>query len=258
MIEDGKSMSDELLMLFVCRSDSISLEGLHEILQRYGIKSADDSRHINDYEFFHHACCNEHVDEAMIQFLIDVSPDAASVISVHRQTPLHAACCNKNATPCIIRILIDAHPSSRQVVDEEGDMPLHCFCRGRSNNDSEAIEILKILLKDCSFSTKHANNKGRLPIHVASISKSSEFCGLLIDAYPGSERMPRDEHGALPFHLAVRNNDIATIEYLYKLYPEALNCPLTFRTDKVFPIFMAITRLNHRDDDEREGVQSML
>ena len=171
---DGKSLSDELRLF--CLSDSISLEGLHEILQRYGRILANDSRHINDYTFFFYAFVHEYVDEAIIQCLIDVFPDAVSVIDEDGQTPLHLACLSDNVTPDIIRLVTIAHPSACQIADKYGDMPLHCFCVTRSKNDSEAIEILKILLTNSSSSTKHANNRGRLPIHYASMEQSPEFC----------------------------------------------------------------------------------
>ena len=249
---DGDSLSDELLLF--CQSDSISMEGLRQILQRHGMTSANDSRHVIDYSFFFYACHNEHVDEAIIKCLIEYFPDAASVISDRGETPLHYACLNKIVKPNIIRLLIDSHPTSLQVANHEGEMPLHYLCRGQSNNDSEGTEILKILLKDCSSTTKHANNAGMLPIHYASVSKSSEFCGMLIDAYPGSERIRDNEHGSMPFHIAICENDIATVKYLYKLYPEAANCPLTIHNDQILPILMAMTRLiDHDDHDVRRG-----
>ena len=250
---DGDPLSDELLLF--CQSDSISLEGLHEILQRYGM-TANDSRHISDYTFFLHACYNEHVDEAIIKCLIDIFPAAVSVIDEDGQFPLHLACMNDNATPGIIRLLVTADPSSRQVADEEGNTPLHHLCVARSRNDPVNIEILKILLTNCSSTSKHANNTGVLPIHYASMAQSPEFCSILIDAYPGSERMQDDVDGRAPFHTAIRFNDIAAVEYFYKLYPEAENCIVlnsSIPPIPIPPIYSAIKRLVDENYCVRRG-----
>ena len=244
----GESLSDELLLF--CQSDSISMEGLRQIFESYGM-TANDSGHINDYKFFLHACSNEHVDEELIRCLIEFFPDATSAINVHGITPLHFACSNKSITPSIIQLLIKANPSSCQVADENGDLPLHYFCAARSMNDSVAVEILKILLKECASSTQHANNKGMLPIHCASITQSPEFCGMLINAYPGSERMRYENK--LPFHFAVMFNDIATVKHLYKQYPDAINFTMNFHRFQAHPIYAAIMRLIHEYDFVRRG-----
>jgi len=50
--------------------------------------------------------------------------------------------------------------------------------------------------------------------------------------------------GALPLYLACANNTVATVEYLYKLYPDAINHATI---QGWYPIHIAIAGLNHRD-----------
>ena len=75
-------------------------------------------------------------------------------------------------------------------------------------------------------------------------SKSPEFCRVLLEAYPGSERLA-DQVGMLPLHYACMNNSIAMVEYLYKLYPDAIYHETSHG---LYPIHVAIVNLNDRDN----------
>eukprot|EP00985_Skeletonema_marinoi_P025019 scaffold17940_cov76-Skeletonema_marinoi.AAC.1 len=64
-------------------------------------------------------------------------------------------------------------------------MALHHLCGHRKVDETIASAVLKLLLEKNPESIRHANSEGRLPIHVASMmSRSSEFCRVLIEAYP--------------------------------------------------------------------------
>mmetsp|Transcript_21138 Transcript_21138/g.32636 ORF Transcript_21138/g.32636 Transcript_21138/m.32636 type:complete len:364 (+) Transcript_21138:497-1588(+) len=73
-------------------------------------------------------------------------------------------------------------------------------------------------------------------LNAASGGKTPEFCRVLIESYPRSERMS-DVNGHLPLHFACGNNTLATVEYLYKLYPDAINHTTT---RGAYPIHAAI------------------
>ena len=77
-------------------------------------------------------------------------------------------------------------------------------------------------------------------IHLASLNRSPEFCRILIEAYPGSERVPVI-NGALPLHQACANGSLATVEYLYRLYPDALFHP--YKNGVIYQIHRAITSI---------------
>ncbi|KAK1734177.1 hypothetical protein QTG54_015180 [Skeletonema marinoi] len=113
--------------------------------------------------------------------------------------------------------------------------------------EKSAIEILKLLLHKYPEAARHADNEnGTLPLHMASGfggSRSPEFCRVLIEAYPGSERIS-DASGELPLHFACYKNTLATVEYLYKLYPDAINH--TSASDP--PIANAVMGMKERDN----------
>eukprot|EP00984_Skeletonema_dohrnii_P023519 scaffold12609_cov132-Skeletonema_dohrnii-CCMP3373.AAC.4 len=101
-------------------------------------------------------------------------------------------------------------------------------------------------LMTCPEAVRNADNEnGFLPLHIASGSRSPEFCCVLIEAYPGSERTYSIKGGMLPLHLACLENNAATVEYLYTMYPDAVNhAPAR----AMHPILYAITGMSDRDD----------
>ena len=78
------------------------------------------------------------------------------------------------------------------------------------------------------------------------MTQSPEFCRILIEAYPGSERITAID-GTHLLHLACGDNTVATAKYLYDLYPGSL-----YDADNhgMYPIHHAIVRIK---EEERFG-----
>ncbi len=220
-----------------CGSESLSKEGLLEIIERYGLKP-NYTYVSNDYVFFLAACHNERINEGIIKCLLEYFPGAASATSERGWSPLHCACFNPIVSLGIIHAIVDAAPNSVSSEDNEGWMPLHAFCGSDiEKNETAAVQkILKLLIEKYPEALRHADNDGDLPIHLAAGRKSPEFCRLLIEAYPESAQIT-DDRGALPLHIACRCNTVATVEYLYRKYPDAINHATT---DGHYPIHCTI------------------
>eukprot|EP00984_Skeletonema_dohrnii_P005575 scaffold1968_cov89-Skeletonema_dohrnii-CCMP3373.AAC.2 len=152
----------------------------------------------------------------------------------------------------LVQLLIDAAPDTVRSVNDMGAMPLHRLCKNEELDESAALEILKLLLERHPEAVRHADNDGDLPIHYTQ-TKSPEFCRVLIEAYPGSERIS-DVNGALPLHMACLSNTVATVEYFYKLYPDAID----HATAGGYPIHAAIVSVDHRDIAAVEVVKFLL
>ena len=99
----------------------------------------------------------------------------------------------------------------------------------------------------CPAAIRHADNNGDLPIHLASGfgARSPEFCRLLIEAYPRSERTT-NAGGYLPLHCACAYGTAATVKYLISLHPAGINAPVY---NGFYPIHFAISGLMNRKDD---------
>mmetsp|Transcript_22145 Transcript_22145/g.34761 ORF Transcript_22145/g.34761 Transcript_22145/m.34761 type:complete len:517 (-) Transcript_22145:181-1731(-) len=237
----------------LCNSWSLSTDRLHKSIERHGFAPKDTLA--SDYKFFLRACINKTITEEIIQWLLEYFPAAISATDYIGQSPLHYACANKGMKSVrIIQLLIDADPNCVRSVDNHGRMPLHVL---RIEDETAELEVLKLLIKKCPEAVRHANNRGSLPIHIAAkTSRSAEFCRLLIEAYPGSERIAGSCR-RLPLHWACELNAVATVQYLYKLYPDAINHA---DTKGLYPIDCAITGLRKRADPEGaiETVQYLL
>ena len=238
---DGRQLGRGLFLY--CHSDLLSEEGLRQIIERHGFIIHHD---INDYEFFFAACGNTRVTEGIIQCLLEYFPGAASASNDCGHMPLHWACNNPNMTLKIIQLLIDAEPASARSACNDDWMPLHYLCTASSNSDEmTAIDILKLFIEKCPEVVRRANNKGSLPIHLASGWRSPEFCRVLIEAYPGSMQI-EDAIGALPLHLACAKNSLPVVECLYQQYPGAIDH--SDSTSGFYPIQVAAASMSHRDD----------
>ncbi len=223
--------SSELLAdeLYECCRDGLSEECIREIIERHELTHHHDNA-VSDYQFFLAACCNEKTTEEIIQYLLEYFPDAVNSADGEGQLPLTYAC-NSNDVPLgVIQLLIDAAPDSVHHKDNGGNTPLHILCADTALEEARALEILQLLLERCPESVRLANNIGYLPIHIAAmVSKSTDLCRLLIEAYPGSERMANhpgnhagNHAGTLPLHCACTRNSIAMVKYFYNLYPDAI------------------------------------
>ncbi len=175
----------------------------------------------------------------VMHFLLERNPDALT--DAGSVSPLHIAIAcrlwfdsylirinkSKNKVVDAVRHLIDAFPDSLRREDNEGLMPLHFFSLNDDMDEEVALEVLKIFLERCPESVRHTTRRGpshnlSLPIHIAAMKQSLEFCRILIEEYPGSERMTNG-YGDLPFHRACHYGTVATVKYLYQLYPESIN-----------------------------------
>jgi hypothetical protein len=188
MIDINRLLDARRVLSDYCQSDDLCVDGLRKrIDQCVQIDDAVDLSTSTGRLLLHHACMNEKVTVDIVQLLIETFPDAAGGTDEEefQVSPLHVACWNENTTLEIVQLLIDAFPESvlRQSID--GGMPLHYLCCGEC---ADALNILELLLGKFPEAMGHSTLSGMLPIHLACLtSKSSEFCQLLIEAYPGSD-----------------------------------------------------------------------
>ena len=227
-----------------CSSAAISEKGIREIIQRHKNSTPHHRR------LFHAALSNEKVTEEIIRCLLEYFPAAANDADFFRgQMQLHYACNCKNVSIGIIRLLIDAYPDAVRHQDRGGYIPLNNLCNNTELDEAAAIEILKLLLEKYPDSVRHkcSRSMNHLPIHFAVMAaKSPEFCSVLIEAYPGSERIPAISTGMLPFHIACVTS-VATVEYLYNLYPDAIDQAAS----GAYPIHHAITSLTRMPENNQ-------
>eukprot|EP00986_Skeletonema_menzelii_P007999 scaffold3240_cov155-Skeletonema_menzelii.AAC.3 len=220
---DGNGL---LPLHFACENSSVSLD----IIQLLIDAAPDTLRSQDNYGRLPLHCClcgntdllGEKKMSDILKLLLEKHPESIRHADDNGQLPLHYACHNNKVA--IIELLIDAAPDSVRCGDKDGNLPLHRLCIDTDLDEMAAIQISKLLLEMHPESIRHAdNNDGNLPIHIAAgRTKSSEFFRLLIEAYPGSERIA-GQIGMLPFHYACIYNTVAIVAYLHERYPDAIN-----------------------------------
>ena len=238
-----------------CRSDSLSEEGLRKLIEQHGLTPGKHYYRLNNYMFFIEACDNENVTEGIIRHLLEYFPAAASATNEDGWTPLHKLCSRKDATLGFIRLVLNAAPSSVRSVNSKGMMPLHCLCGYKEEEDeAAALEMLNLLIEKYPEAAGHADNNGRLPIHIASTwigRRSAEFFRVLVEAYPGSLSV-RGPWGKLPLHQACMRGSLATVEYLYRQYPDAIDHAAAMEQ---YPIHLAIESVTRYRCDPAAAVE---
>eukprot|EP00984_Skeletonema_dohrnii_P019434 scaffold9286_cov79-Skeletonema_dohrnii-CCMP3373.AAC.2 len=185
----------------------------------------------------------------IVEYLLNCDP-GVKFLKVDGRSLLHFACgmdyndSNVAAAIGVINLLHAACPDFVREEDDDGRLPLHHLCKNTDIDEAAAIEILKLLIEKCPEAIRHADNdNGFLPVHIASMQRSRKFYHVLIEAYPGSERIT-DQERMLPFHWSCGYSTLAMVEYLYKLYPDAINHATTVG---FYPIHLAIMFLRHRE-----------
>ena len=225
-----------------CNFPLLTEEGLRELIEFHGL--TQHSHDVSDYDFFNAACKNERVTEGIIRYLLEYFPEAATATAEGGWSPLHHACYNPNVTLSIIQCLLEAAPDSVRSEDDDGWTPLHVLCKNEEVDEATSMQILNFLIAKYPEAVRHADNDGCLPIHFAAERFQTEFCRLLIETYPGSEKIT-DANGALLLHYACSTGSLATVEYCFDLYPNAI---LHQSPVGSYPIFIAIAGLTERDN----------
>ena len=202
--------------------------------------------------------CKPENNEAVkiVKLLLDGDPNVKLQEVVQGQSLLHFACrCDYGQSNTIVALGIieaihDAHPELIRKLDNDGRLPLHLLCANISHDNTTTMAILRLLLEKHPQSIRHVDNKDNLPIHIAAMSKSPEFCRVLIEAYPGSERIATNDMEELPIHYACLHNTVATVEYLYNLYPDAIE---QSASNGAYPIHLAIGRVLELENEADPG-----
>jgi ankyrin repeat protein len=246
--------TDVLPFHVACLHGSVSLAEYFYKLYPESINVADrDGRYPIHYAMLGlETRTNRVIAIEMVQLLLDCDPDVLERCpeALRRRTasgftPLHIMMTvNHNVTHGMVQLLVDAYPQSIDRVNNAGNTPLHFLCANKKKEDTAAIDILGLFLERCPEAAQHARGDGRLPIHIAAGQglKSVEFCRMLTEAYPGSERVATSR-GTLPLHFACKGGTVETAQYLLRLYPESINVATR---GGAYPIHNAIFGLDKR------------
>ena len=135
--------------------------------------------------------------------------------------PFHIACMNLVRLDDL-KVLMKEHPDAVRTVDSNGRLPLHAAC----TNSRVDLELLKFLVQSFPEALKTFDKMGAVPLHLAIQRKLPVECVFyLIDQAEGAVRTREASTHMYPLHMAFKvNADMEIIQRLIEIYPKAIDC----------------------------------
>jgi len=168
----------------------------------------------------------------ILTYMLELEPLSIQLLDGRGRTPLHLACGNNRVNLDVFKLLFNSWPEAIRMRNISGRLPIHDLCH---NIDIEMTqlgkialyEILQFMLDFDPALARERDESGYLPLHHAVDGMSTEFCKVLIKAYPESVRIESNDE-TLPIHEAcggckTRDDLVDTIQHLLELYPESIN-----------------------------------
>jgi len=177
----------------------------------------------------------------ILVYLLELEPSSIRMLDSIDTTPLNLACQNRKVNLEIVQLLYNSWPDALRLGDIDGCLPIHSFCC--HNYEKVPLDCLRFFLSIDLTLVRERDRNSNLPIHLAvRSSKSTEFCKVLIDAFPESLRVRSARY--LPIHEACaggyrygdRVDTVDTIQYMLKINPEIINVR---DTNGMLPIHLA-------------------
>ena len=164
----------------------------------------------------------------ILSYMLELEPSSIQLLDGRGSTPLHVACQSQGVNLAIVENLFNTWPEAIQMRNVSGYLPIHDLCCNIELDDDASLEILQFFLGiDPTLASSRNGDGGFLPIHYAVDGMSTEFCKVLIKAYPESVGIESNDE-TLPIHEAcggckTRDDLVDTIQHLLELYPESIN-----------------------------------
>ena len=243
--------SDTILksLIDLCASNSLSLNALKEKINFLNWNYYDPSslREMCEecpylYVFFHLACLNKKITLEIINYLLEVFPEAASYHSLESNTgapsthsALHCACYNEYCHSSIIELLVKKNPElckmKGKAREEENKvvegLPLYCYLIRKSNID---INTVKILAEDYHQALTlgdyiDGNEPVRALLSNPNINDMQDILEYLLYSEPPSvHNLDGSGRGAKLLAVACKNEGVTLeiVHILLNAWPEAI------------------------------------
>ena len=148
----------------ICEGDSLSLPLLRQKLE--ASPEGTIRAHTGDGDtLLHLACYNRKVSLEIVEYLVDLYPEAVKHLSKSGEWhPLHRACLNVDCPNSVIKFLVSQWPDSLRVAWSNRGLPLHC--------------VVSRMTKDFDF------KNGAMTLIREGIPLDLDLVRFMVDAYP--------------------------------------------------------------------------
>jgi len=176
-------------------------------------------------------------DPAVVNFLIDQYPESASKVCNGIQwSPLHSAAHGGVSDINILRRLHEQDHSMIHSADKHGRIPIHLACLSKRGNP----ELVQFLMKTApETATVEDNLFGRTPIHLLCINQAPETIRVMLDMLPNQGDTANTYGGASILAWAAMKNSPESVDYLARRFPYMLSVP-TMDEAHYTPLYCAI------------------
>eukprot|EP00536_Pseudo-nitzschia_multiseries_P002319 jgi/Psemu1/183239/e_gw1.30.132.1 len=189
-------------------------------------------------------------DWKSVALLCEKKPEAAAYIGNDGWTALHHACNRRCPYPDVVKSLIRAYPDALLCSEEKGWLPLHYACRFKAPRDVVEL-LLHSDPEKGRVAVSRPDRKGRSPLYYAvrydAPAGNGELISKLVELCPEAASTP-DTDGRLPLHLAclTKRNWEDGLSHLFDAYPSAIA-----HRDKreLLPLHLVALRYCHGDGD---------
>lgn len=269
----------------LCSSEDLSIEELHR-MTNFDISTVSDD--LYNSSFLHRACKNEKITLEMVEFLLDLNPQATNqcadiadvypiVISAY---PLHLACYNKECPNEVIELLLrkgddlilshihsmdyDWSKTGADVVfhdDGAGGTPLHFYLSRTSNVDLGIVK--RIVTANPSALLSFSDETKSTPIHILmnnkNIGEMFDVVEYIVESNPSSLQM-KDQYNQTPLHVACANGYITveSVNFLLSVWVGALYELNTCRASPIHLLCEKNERGEEIDDEVATDILKLL
>jgi len=262
-------------LLDICDSDELTLVALQErinTLESSTIRNAYKEQSPYLYTFFHRACSNKRITLDIMNYLLEIFPEATSSYvespSIHpgqptKAYPIHLACYNEHCPGSVIELLVKESPELCKVKGKVHDknrriiapaqLPVYYYLSRNVNVDINTVKV---------FVSAEEQGPGYYPIHAllsnSNINKMQNILQYLVNAEPSSLHETNNFYGRKPLNIACENEavNLSIVELLFNSIPEE-NRNLIDGHDK-HPIHQLCANKKLDDDVSLEILQFML
>lgn len=163
----------------------------------------------------------------VVQFIHSKNPDAVRTPRNDGVLPLHLAAGFYSGDPSIVNFLLDCYPEgAKKVCSGIQWSPMH----SASHGGIQHVEVLERLHSIDSSMITRADKHGRIPLHLASLSKqgNSQLIQFLMQCEPTTASVEDNLFGRTPVHLVCINQSPECIGIMLDSMPEGAHTINTY------------------------------
>jgi ankyrin repeat protein len=210
------------------------LDLVHIFLEAYpeALAKADD----NGFLPIHRALISGSASPSLelIKLCIHECPESILEVTPLGALPLHLACNYRSGSIDIVQYLVDIFPDAVQCRDNEGQFPLD---HALDANDPQ-VEVVELLVQQYPVVLSFLDDQGRLPLHRVLRKHRNRYDGIvnvLVEYCPGALRLQDAQGQTVLLQACQDNNSLSQVYSLVRGWPEQITtqCELTFQ-DGVF------------------------